>query len=117
MHCTYCGMPKGTSRAEAMSNSEKIKLITLAIIELRLSEGIIQSVRQSVSHQKILFNNLKKFLLKAFQADLKACLGLVLPSQYCLIVVRKIETGFWVMFFMGHTYSFVVPTIQYYRTV
>ena len=27
MHCTYCSMPKGTSRAEVTSNSEKIKSI------------------------------------------------------------------------------------------
>jgi len=33
-------MPKGTSRAEAMSNSEKIKLVALAVIEFRWSEGI-----------------------------------------------------------------------------
>ena len=44
MHCTYCGMPKGTSQAEAMSNSEKIKPIALAVIELCLSEGISQPV-------------------------------------------------------------------------
>ena len=25
MHCTYCGMPKGTSRVEETLNSEKIK--------------------------------------------------------------------------------------------
>jgi len=37
-------MPKGTSRAEAMSSSEKIKLIALAIIKLFLSGGISQSV-------------------------------------------------------------------------
>jgi len=29
----YCGMPKGTSRAEATSNSEKIKLVMLVVIE------------------------------------------------------------------------------------
>ena len=29
----------------------------------------------------------------------------------------KSEAGFWVKFFMDHTYSFVVPTIQYYHTV
>ena len=34
-------MPKGTSRAEAMSNGEKIKPIALAIVELRLSEGTV----------------------------------------------------------------------------
>jgi len=32
MHCTNCGMPKGTSWAEAKSNSERIKLIALAIV-------------------------------------------------------------------------------------
>jgi len=35
--------PKGTSQAEAMSNSKKIKPVSLAIAELRLSEGISQS--------------------------------------------------------------------------
>jgi len=39
----YCSMPKGTSWAEATLNSEKIKPIALAIIELRLSEGIRQA--------------------------------------------------------------------------
>jgi len=40
MHCTYCGMPKGTSRVEATSNSEKIKPVALAVIKLHWSEGI-----------------------------------------------------------------------------
>ena len=35
-------MPKGTCRTEATSNSEKIKPVALAVIELRLSEGISQ---------------------------------------------------------------------------
>ena len=39
------------NRAEATSNSEKIKPIALAVIELRLSEGISQSVTQSVSRK------------------------------------------------------------------
>ena len=51
MHWMYCDMPKGTSRAEAMLNSEKIKPIALAIIELHWSEGIrSQSVNQSVEN-------------------------------------------------------------------
>ena len=79
-------MPKGTSRAEATSNSEKIKPIALTIIELRLSEGISQLRTQSVT-RKFRKINLKKIirgnLLKAFRV-----LGLVLPNQYCLIVVR-----------------------------
>jgi len=33
-------MPKGTSQAKAMLNSEKIKPVALAIIELRWSESI-----------------------------------------------------------------------------
>ena len=42
-------MPKGTCRAEAMSNSEKIKPLALAIIELRLSEGISQLLTHLLS--------------------------------------------------------------------
>jgi len=37
-------MPKGTSLAEAMPNSEKIKLVALAVMELCWSEGIRQLV-------------------------------------------------------------------------
>ena len=50
MHYTYCrgSTSKGTSRVEATSNSEKIKPVALAVIELRLSEGISQSVENSV---------------------------------------------------------------------
>ena len=44
MHCTYCSMLKVTFPAEATLNSEKIKPVALAIIELRLSEGISYSV-------------------------------------------------------------------------
>ena len=46
MHCTYCGKQKGTSRAEATLNSEKIKPVALAIIELHLSEGISELLSQ-----------------------------------------------------------------------
>ena len=42
-------MRKGSSRAEGTWNSEKIKLVVLAIIELLLSEGISQSVTYAVS--------------------------------------------------------------------
>ena len=50
MHCIYCCMPKGTSQAKAMSNGKKIKPLALAVIELHLSEGISQSVSQSVEN-------------------------------------------------------------------
>jgi len=39
----YSGMAKGTSGAEATSNSKKIKPIALAIVKLRESEGIRQA--------------------------------------------------------------------------
>ena len=42
-------MPKGTCRANATSSSEKIKPLALAVIELRLSEGIGQSVDYLIS--------------------------------------------------------------------
>jgi len=40
----HSGMVKGTSWAEATSNSEKIKPVALAIVKLRKSEGIRQAV-------------------------------------------------------------------------
>ena len=43
-------MPKGTCPAEATSNSEKIKPVALAIIKLRLSEGISQLLSQSLEN-------------------------------------------------------------------
>ena len=46
-----CGMPKGTYRAEATLNSETIKPVALAVIELRLSEGISQLLTQSISRK------------------------------------------------------------------
>jgi len=39
-------MAKGTSRAEAMSDSKKIKPVALAIVELCEFEGIRQAVDQ-----------------------------------------------------------------------
>ena len=61
-------MPKGTSQAEATSNSEKIKSVALAIIELCESEGIKQlylvsySVSQSVENfVKYIFNSVATF--------------------------------------------------------
>jgi len=79
----YCGMPEGTSQAEAMSNSEKIMPVSLAVIELCLSEGISQLFSQLLSQSENFVNNvLLKFrsnFLKAFQVNLKACLGFTKP--------------------------------------
>ena len=52
-------MPKDTSRAEVTSNSEKIKPVALAFIELHLSEGISQSVSYSVNIIEIPLNIFK----------------------------------------------------------
>jgi len=56
MNYIYNGMAKGTSQAEATLNSEKIKPVALAIVELRLTEGGIsqsdsQSIENSVSNK------------------------------------------------------------------
>ena len=110
MHCTYCGVPKGTCPAEAMSNSEKIKPIALAIIKVHLSEGISQ------------FNFFLKFcsnLLKAFRVDLKACLALFYLTNTASSLSGKVRLVFGWWLFMGHAQTFVVSTtcIQHYRTV
>jgi len=46
----YSGMAKGTSQAKSTLNSEKIKPVALAILELRKSEGIRQAVSQSTEN-------------------------------------------------------------------
>jgi len=45
----YSSMAKGTSWAETTLNSEKIKPVALAIVELCESEGIRHAGRQLVS--------------------------------------------------------------------
>jgi len=49
-HWSCSSWQKGTSQDEAMLNSEEIKAVAIAIIELCLPEGI-QSVSQSVSRK------------------------------------------------------------------
>jgi len=68
----YSDMAKGTSWVEATSNSEKIKPIALAIVELRESKGIRQSVSQSVENSvKLFFFKFCSNFLKAFRVNLK----------------------------------------------
>ena len=76
MHCTYCGMSKGTSQAEVTSNSEKIKPIALAVIELHLSEGISQSV--SRKFDLILFSKIPKQLVECVSRQSESLFGLSL---------------------------------------
>jgi len=80
-------MPKGNSPAEATSNSEKIKLVALAVIKLCLTEGVSQLGSQSEENFVKFFKKRRDNFLKGFWVDLKACLGLVLPNQYYPIVV------------------------------
>ena len=88
VHCMYCGMPKGMFWDEATSNSEKIKPISLAVIELCLLESIRQTGRQA--GRQLVENSIEyiflKFcnnLLEVFRIVLKELLGLVIPNQYC----------------------------------
>jgi len=39
-------MPKGTCLAEVIPNSEKVKPIALAVVKLRLAEGVSHTVSQ-----------------------------------------------------------------------
>ena len=48
IHVLYCGWEKGMSLDKITSSSEEIKPIALSIGELRLAEGISQSVSQLV---------------------------------------------------------------------
>ena len=54
MHWTYCGMPKGTTRAEATSNSEKNKQAPLLSYV-----GLKASVRQLASQSPSVENSIK----------------------------------------------------------
>ena len=78
-------MPKGTSREEATSNSEKIEPVALAVIELCL-EGIRQSVENSV--------------VESVSGRFESLFGLsftlpILPPHH------QNEAGFWMMLFCG----------------
>ena len=58
------------------------------------------TVSQSV---EILLNEFCSNFLKAFRANLKACLGLVMPNQYCHCL-RKLRLVFGWCYFVGHAY-------------
>ena len=82
---------------EATLNSEEIKPVAIAIIELRLSEGISQSV--SMKFLKF-HNNLMQWYLKTF-------LGLAMPNQ-CSQTVRK-QTSSW---FLGDNFGPKSPNLH-----
>ena len=60
--------------------SEEIKPVALAVLDLCFSEGISQSVKNSVNKN---FLNFIKF-------DGKTFLGLAMPNQYCLSIKKYI---------------------------
>ena len=85
IHCTYHSMPKGTSPAEAMSNSGKIKPVALAIIKLRWSEDMRQLVSYVAENSIIFFNSMEIF--ESISGRSESLFGLSLPNQYCPIIV------------------------------
>ena len=78
-----------------MLNSEEIRPIALAVIELPLSEGISQSdsqlVEKSVKRKFLKFHN---NLIQRFRVDLKTFLGLAIPNQ-CYYAVTKLMVCRW----------------------
>ena len=94
---------------ETTLNNEKINVVALAFIKLHLSEGISQSVTQPVENSVLIIFNHSN-LLKTFQVDLKACLGL---TNTALSLSGKNEDSLCVMFFHGPRPNLLVPTMQY----
>ena len=91
-------------------NSEKIKPVALAIIELCLSEGISQSLENSF-FIKTFYSN----LLKVFRVNLKACLGLVFYlTATASSLSGKSEADFFGMVFIGNAQTKCFPATQYY---
>ena len=84
MQYTYCSKPKGICLAETTLNSEKIKPITLPIIELCLSEDISQSGSQLGSQSVENFTK-KSQNLVAICGSISGCTEgtLGLANQYC----------------------------------
>ena len=105
MHSTSCGTPKGTCQTQVKSNCTKIKPVALAVLELCLSEGISQSVENSVKQKKL---NFYRNSSKAFRVVLKACLGLIVHNQYYQGVVKVLWVWFLSINFGGKTKTFVI---------
>jgi len=76
-------------------NSEEIKPVAITIIELRLSEGISQSVSQQKNLLNRTFLKFHNNLMQWFRVDLKTTLGLAKPIQYSQTVRKQISSWFW----------------------
>ena len=86
-------MPKDTSLDEVTSNSEKIKPIALAVIELCLSEGNRQAGSWTVENPIAHFLKFCDNLLKAFRIVQKTLLGLVIVLSRCQDGIMKLVFG------------------------
>ena len=73
---------KGTFQAQATSNNEEIKPVTLAIIYYHLKALI----KQLVDQKKIQLNI---FSSKAFKVAQTLCLGVIIPNQCCHVIVKE----------------------------
>jgi len=99
MHYTCCSIPKGNSWAEAMSNSEKIKLVALAIVQLCLTE-LRQSVENSIECIifRILYHELQ---LVVHSRDVEDCRGaprrklILKPAKIPYITMWQYWLGYW----------------------
>ena len=70
-------------------------MVAIAIIELRLSEGISQSVSQQKNLLNRKFLKFHNNLVQWFRVDLKTFLGLAMPNQYSQTVRKQISSWFW----------------------
>ena len=64
-----------------VSNSAKIKSTALAVIELRLSEGISKYVNQKKNPLRFL--KFLNYVMEEFRIDLNTFFGLAMSNQYC----------------------------------
>jgi len=75
-------------------NSEEIKPVAIAIIKLRLSEGISQSVSQQKNLLNRKFLKFHNNLMQWLRVDLKTFLGLAMPNQYSQTVRKQMSSWF-----------------------
>ena len=102
MHCTYCGMPKGTSWAKATLNSEKNQARSLSryqVILIWRYQSVSQSVPQSVENSIIKKKNSVGTCWKSLGSMWR-----LVWAKFCLTNTAssssgKSEANFWVMLF------------------
>jgi len=91
MHCKYCCMPKSTSRAEALFNSEPV---VLAVIKLCLSGGISQLVSPGLSFTYPIITWKLRVVFRWFCGPCLLLCGPCYESQYVKVSLFHIFTWF-----------------------